>query len=81
MSTTLDTFYKEKIVPSLQKSRGYKNVHQVPKLEKVVVNCCIGSCEDVKIALEDAIRDVTLITGQKPLKTTSKKSIAKLQAP
>ncbi len=76
MSTTLNTFYKEKIVPALQKSRGYTNVHQVPKLEKVVVNCCIGSSEDVKIALEDAVRDITLITGQKPLKTTSKKSIA-----
>lgn len=75
-AATLDSFYKEKIVPALIKSRGYKNVHQVPKIEKVVVNCCIGSSEDVKIALEDAIRDITLITGQKPLKTTSKKAIA-----
>ena len=76
MSATLDTFYKEKVAVTLKKNRGYANVHQVPKIEKVVVNCCIGSSEDVKLALEDAVRDVTLITGQKPLKTTSKKSIA-----
>ena len=76
MSATLETFYKEKVVPALKKSRGYSNVHQIPRLEKVVVNCCIGSSEDVKLALEDAVRDVTLITGQKPLKTTSKNSIA-----
>ena len=76
MSATLDTFYKEKVVEVLKQKRGYTNVHQVPKIEKVVVNCCIGSSEDVKLALEDAVRDVTLITGQKPLKTTSKVSIA-----
>lgn len=63
-------------MPALLKSRAYKNVHEVPKIEKVVVNCCIGSSEDVKLALEDAVRDITMITGQKPVKTTSKKAVA-----
>jgi large subunit ribosomal protein L5 len=74
--TTLATEYKEKIVPALIQSRGYKNVMQVPKVEKVVVNCCIGSSADTKIALEDAFNEVQMITGQRPIKTKSTKSIA-----
>lgn len=68
--------YKEIVVPALKQKRGYKNVHEVPKVTKVVVNCSVGSAQDVKQALEDAIRDITLITGQKPVKTTAKKSIS-----
>ena len=56
--------------------RGYKNINQVPKLEKIVVNCSVGSANDVKAAMEDAVHDVTLITGQKPIRTKSKKSIS-----
>jgi large subunit ribosomal protein L5 len=74
--TTLETEYKEKIVPALKASRGYKNVMEVPKIAKVVVNCCIGSSVDTKIALEDAFNEVQMITGQKPIKTISTKSIA-----
>jgi len=74
--TTLATEYKEKIVPALKASRGYKNVMEVPKIEKVVVNCCIGSAVDTKVALEDAFNEVQMITGQKPVKTKSTKSIA-----
>ena len=74
--TTLATEYKEKVVPALIQSRGYKNVMQVPKIQKVVVNCCIGSSADTKIALEDAFNEVQMITGQKPIKTKSTKSIA-----
>src|SRR5271155_3353515 len=72
---TLVREYKEKIVPALIQSRGYKNVMQVPKIEKVVVNCCIGSSLDTKIALEDAFNEIQMITGQKPIKTKSTKSI------
>ena len=74
--TTLAAEYKEKVVPALIASRGYKNVMEVPKIQKVVVNCCIGSSADTKIALEDAFNEVQMITGQKPIKTKSTKSIA-----
>jgi large subunit ribosomal protein L5 len=74
--TTLATEYKEKIAPALKTSRGYKNVMQVPKITKVVVNCCIGSAVDTKVALEDAFNEIRMITGQQPVKTTSTKSIA-----
>ena len=74
--TTLETEYKEKIVPALVASRGYKNVMEVPKVQKVVVNCCIGSSVDTKVALEDAFNEIQMITGQKPIKTKSTKSIA-----
>lgn len=73
---TMAAEYKEKVVPALIKSRGYKNVMQVPKVEKIVVNCCIGSSADTKIALEDAFNEVQMITGQRPIKTKSTKSIA-----
>jgi len=74
--TTLATEYKEKVVPALIASRGYKNVMEVPKVQKIVVNCCIGSSADTKIALEDAFNEIQMITGQKPIKTKSTKSIA-----
>jgi large subunit ribosomal protein L5 len=76
MPPELYTFYKERVIPTLQEKHGYKNVHQVPRVEKVVVNTCIGSSQDVKQALEDAKAEVALITGQKPAETRSKKSIA-----
>ena len=68
--------YKEKVAPALFKSRGYANVHQVPQIEKIVLNTCVGSSPEIKLALEDAIRDITLITGQKPIRTKSRDSIA-----
>ncbi len=79
MTATLQKEYKESVQPTLLKSRGYKNVHQVPKIEKVVINCCIGSAQDVKIALEDAVNDVQTITGQRPVRTRAKKSISNFQ--
>src|SRR5438309_2136082 len=68
--------YKDRVVPALQKQHGYKNPHQVPKVEKVVVNTSVGSQSDVKQALEDAKAELALITGQKPSETRAKKSIA-----
>ena len=73
---TLAREYKERIAPELMKSRGYKNIMQVPKITKVVVNCCIGSAADTKVALEDALNEVRMVTGQQPIKTVSTKSIA-----
>jgi large subunit ribosomal protein L5 len=73
---TLAREYKERIVPELVKSRGYKNTMEVPKITKVVVNCCIGSSADTKVALEDAFNEVQMVTGQRPIKTVSTQSIA-----
>ena len=68
--------YKERVVPALREKHGYKNDHEIPKLEKVVVNTSVGSQSDVKQALEDAKTELALITGQKPAETRAKKSIS-----
>jgi len=68
--------YKERVMPALQKLHGYTNPHQVPKVEKVVINTSVGSQSDVKQALEDAKAELALISGQKPAETRAKKSIA-----
>ena len=76
MECDLKNLYLKDVVPAMMKGRSYQNIHQVPKLEKIVVNCSTGSAQDVKAALEDAIHDMTLVAGQKPVKTRSKKSIS-----
>jgi large subunit ribosomal protein L5 len=76
MENEFHRYYKERVMPALQKLHGYKNVHQVPKVEKVVINTSIGSQSDVKQALEEAKAELALITGQRPLETLAKKSIS-----
>ncbi len=68
--------YRETILPQMREARGYLNVNEVPRLEKVVINCCVGSSPELKTALEDAINDLATITGQRPVKTKAKKSIS-----
>jgi large subunit ribosomal protein L5 len=68
--------YKERVVPALKEQHGYKNVHQIPKVEKVVINTSVGSQADVKTALEEAKAELALITGQRASETRAKKSIA-----
>ena len=68
--------YKDRVLPALRERHKYKNVHQIPRIEKVVVNTSIGSQPDVKQALEEAKAELALITGQLPAVTRSKKSIA-----
>ena len=68
--------YRERVVPALKEKRGYKNLHQIPRVAKVVVNCSVASSQDIKVALEDAIHDLSTITGQKPVKTLAKDSIS-----
>jgi large subunit ribosomal protein L5 len=68
--------YKNRVIPALQEQHGYKNVNQIPKIEKVVINTSVGSQSDVKQALEDAKAELSLISGQKPAETRAKKSIA-----
>jgi large subunit ribosomal protein L5 len=68
--------YKDRVVPALRERHNYKNAHQIPKVEKVVVNTCVGSQPDIKQALDEAKAELALITGQTPAETRSKKSIA-----
>jgi large subunit ribosomal protein L5 len=76
MAVELHQFYNDRVIPALQAKHGYKNRHQVPKIQKVVVNTCVNANTDVKQGLEDAKAELALITGQKPAETRSKKSIA-----
>lgn len=68
--------YKERVVPALVAKHGYANVHQIPKITKVVVNTSVGAGADSKEALEIAKSEIGVITGQRPIVTISKKSIA-----
>ena len=68
--------YREEVVPALQQRFGYKNVMEIPRLEKIVLNMGLGDCKDNSKALETAVGELTIIAGQKPLITKSKKSIA-----
>ena len=77
MSTpTLQTYYREKVVPGLQAKHAYKNVHQIPRLEKIVVTSCMGKHPDRKQAVEDAVNEIANITGHKPSVTYARKSVA-----
>lgn len=77
MAAALQEEYKNRVIPALKAQHGYQNVHQVPKVTKVVVNTCINAgLSDYKQALEDAKNELATITGQKPAETRSKKSIA-----
>ena len=69
-------YYKNEVVPRLMKDGGYKNVMQVPRIEKVVVNIGVGEALDNKKALEFAVADLMTATGQKPIQTKARKSIA-----
>lgn len=68
--------YKDRVVPALRERHKYKNLHQIPKIEKVVVNTSVGSQPDIKQAMDEAKAELALITGQTPAETRSKKSIA-----
>ncbi|MCD6028008.1 MAG: ribosomal protein [Thermomicrobiales bacterium] len=68
--------YREEVVPELIKEFGYANVMQAPKLEKIVVNVGLGEAISNAKALESAVADITAITGQRPVVTRAKKSIA-----
>ena len=68
--------YMNEIMDAMIKKFGYKNRMQVPKLDKIVVNMGIGEAKENAKILEAAMSDMELITGQKPIKTISKKSVA-----
>ena len=75
MSRLREKYYKE-VVPALQKRFQYKNVMQVPKLVKVVLNMGVGEAVQDPKQIDGAVRDLMMISGQKPVVTRAKKSIA-----
>jgi len=68
--------YESEVKPAMMKKFGYTSTMQVPRLEKIVINMGLGDIKDTPKVLENAINDLTLITGQKPVVTKSKKAIA-----
>ena len=75
MSNLADN-YKKEVVPALMKKFNYKSVMEVPKLDKIVINIGLGDIKENPKELENAISELTQITGQKPITTKSKKAIA-----
>ena len=69
-------FYLEKVVPALQQKFAYKNVMEIPRLEKIVVNMGVGAAAQNRKILDEAADTLTAITGQKAVVTTAKKAIA-----
>jgi large subunit ribosomal protein L5 len=76
VSSRLKEQYASEIVPEMTKKFGYKNVMQVPKLDKVVVNMGVGEAKENAKLLESAMNDLAIITGQKPVQTIAKNSVA-----
>jgi large subunit ribosomal protein L5 len=74
--TNLQEKYVKEVVPALVKKFEYKSVMQAPKLEKIVINMGVSDVRENSKALENAMRDLSIITGQKPVPTKAKKSIA-----
>ncbi len=72
----LEEKYKKEVVPSLTKKHGYKNPMLVPKIKKVIVNIGVGDAVSNSKMLEEAVSNLAAITGQKPVETKAKKSIA-----
>lgn len=72
----LKTLYNDEIVDAMIKKFGYKNIMEVPKLDKIVVNMGVGEAKDNAKLLESAVKDLETITGQKAVVTKAKKSIA-----
>ncbi len=68
--------YDKEIVPAMQEKFGYKNVHQIPKLEKIVINMGVGEATQDRKHIENAVNDLTLIAGQKPVITKARQSNA-----
>ena len=76
MTTRLEKFYKDEVVPQLIQKFGYKNVMEVPRLVKITLNMGVGEAATNKKILENAVGDMTKIAGQKPIVTKSRVSVA-----
>ena len=76
MNTRLEKFYKEHVVPSLTEKFGYSNPMEVPKITKITINMGVGEAATNKKILENAVADLAKITGQRPITTKSRVSVA-----
>lgn len=76
MTTRLEKFYKEQVVPSLTEKFGYSNPMEVPKITKITINMGVGEAATNKKILENAVADLAKITGQRPITTKSRVSVA-----
>lgn len=76
MTTRLEKFYKDEVVPKLMKQFGYANVMEVPRLTKITLNMGVGEAVGNKKILENAVADMTKIAGQRPVTTKARVSVA-----
>ena len=76
MNTRLEKFYKDTVVPKLMKDFGYDNVMQVPRITKIALNMGVGEAVGNKKILENAVADMAKISGQKPVTTKARVSVA-----
>ena len=76
MSSRYKEFYKNSVVQNLIKETGYKNINQIPKLVKIVINMGLGEATSNSKIIEQSLNELTKIAGQKPVVTKAKKSIA-----
>lgn len=72
----LKTKYKEEVIPALQKTFKYKNIMEVPTVEKIILNMRLGDVKDNEKSLQNAVKELELIAGQKAIVTKAKKSVA-----
>ena len=72
----LGDYYKNEVAPALMKKFGYKSVMQIPKIEKVIINVGCGDAKDNAKVIDSVVNDLALITGQKPVPTRARKSVA-----
>jgi large subunit ribosomal protein L5 len=72
----LEQFYKETVVPKLMEKFSYKNIMQVPKISKITLNMGVGEALGDKKVMDHAVKDMTKISGQKPVVTVARKSVA-----
>jgi len=76
MTTRLEKFYKDNVVPKLMKEFGYENIMQVPRITKIALNMGVGEAVGNKKILENAVADMAKIAGQKPVTTKARVSVA-----
>lgn len=76
MTSRLKVKYEEEVTKTLMDKLGYSNVMEIPRLEKVIINMGVGEAKDNPKSLESAVNELSIITGQKPVITRAKKSIA-----
>lgn len=72
----LEVYYKKSVAPALQKAFNYKNVNQIPTVDKIVINAGLGDVKDNAKSFQQAVDELGLITGQKPIVTNAKKAVA-----